>query len=316
MYKEKLKGHVIILIAYVLFSVNTPVAKFLIPLHISPNALTLLRISCAALLFWLASFVFVDKEKMAPKDLLLLLLCSICGIALNQGLFMSGLNLTSPVDASVIGTAGTIYVMLLAALILKEPITLQKAFGVALGIAGALVLILSAATPDGRAGSLSGNLLIVGSSLAYSVYVVVSRPLSRKYSAVTIMKWMFLFSAILLAPFLYPSVLSAPVFHRATFDWREWSALLFVLIFATFIPYLLVPMALKRLRPTTVSMYNYIQPIITALLAILMGQDRFSIQQALSALLVFLGVYLVTQSKSREDIETALRNHPQQPPKP
>jgi len=302
MNKEKLKGHGFILVANVLFAVNTPIAKYLIPHHVAPDALTLLRIWFAAVMFWLCS-LFAGKEKMPLKDLALLFLCAVCGIAFNQSLFMSGLNRTSPVDASIIATAGAIYVMLLAALILKEPITRQKAFGVLLGVAGAVTLILLSSPAGSQSGSLGGNLQIVASNLVYSVYVVVSRPLSQKYSPVTIMKWMFGFSAILLTPFMYPSVISAPVFHREAWEWTELSAVCYVLVAATFIPYLLIPMSLKRLRPTTVSMYNYVQPIITSLLSVMVGQDSFSVGKAFSTVLIFTGVYLVTQSKSREDVE-------------
>jgi drug/metabolite transporter (DMT)-like permease len=215
------------------------------------------------------------------------------------------LNLTSPVDASIIATAGPIYVMLLAAVILKEPVTGQKAVGVLLGVVGAVTLILSSSQGGGQAGGLPGNLRIVCSNLLYSVYVVLSRPLSQRYSAVTMMKWMFLFSAVILIPFTYRSALETPAFHRDAWVWGEAGAIAYVLLLGTFLPYLMIPMSLRRLRPTTVSMYNYIQPIIASLLAVMLGQGSFSWEKLLSALLVFTGVYLVTQSKSREDIERA-----------
>jgi drug/metabolite transporter (DMT)-like permease len=117
------------------------------------------------------------------------------------------------------------------------------------------------------------------------------------------MKWMFLFSAVTLLPFVYRSMLETPAFHRTTTDWTEWSAIAYVLLLGTFAPYLMIPMSLKRLRPTTVSMYNYIQPIIASLLAVFVGQGSFSLWKLFSAALVFTGVYMVTQSKSRADVE-------------
>ncbi|MDR2388294.1 MAG: DMT family transporter [Tannerellaceae bacterium] len=302
MSNEKIKGHVLIFVANIFFAVNISISKFLIPSHLTPEALTLLRVLFGCVMFRITS-LFVPSEKVPLKDLGLLFLCALCGIALNQSLFMSGLNLTSPIDASIIATAGPIYVMLLAALILKEPITGQKIFGVLLGVTGAVMLILSASPSVSRNSGLAGNLRIVVSNLLYSVYVVLSRPLSRRYSAVTIMKWMFFFSAVILFPFIYRHLPAAPAFHREALDWTELGAIFYVLMFATFIPYLLIPMSLKRLRPTTVSMYNYIQPIVASLLAVLIGQDSFSVNKLLSAALVFVGVYLVTRSKSREDVE-------------
>ncbi|MDR2119974.1 MAG: DMT family transporter [Tannerella sp.] len=304
--KEKLKGHGIILVVNVLFAVNISVSKSLIPAGMAPEALTLLRIFFAVAMFWLSS-LFVGREKVALKDLGLLFICSCAGIAFNQSLFMEGLNLTSPVDASIIATAGPIYVMLLAALILKEPITKQKVFGVALGVGGGALVILSSAGSDDRSSSLGGDMLIVTSNLLYSIYIVISRPLSRRYSAVTIMKWMFLFSMLMLTPFMYRHVLDAPAFRHSAIEWGETLRIVFVLLGGTFIPYLLIPMSLKRLRPTTVSMYSYIQPIIASLLAVAVGQGSFTVDKLLAALLVFTGVYLVTMSKAREDVEREKR---------
>jgi drug/metabolite transporter (DMT)-like permease len=303
MTTEKWKGHGLILIANIFFAINLPISKYLIPEHVAPEALTLLRSIFGCIMFWLVS-LFIKQEKVDYKDLGLLFLCALCGFAFNSTLFMTGLNLTSPVDASIIATAGPIYVMLLAALILKEPITLQKAFGVLLGVGGAALMILtSAQSYDRNEHGVDGAVRIVLSNLLYSIYVVLSRPLSKRYSAITIMKWMFLFSTIILIPFMYRDAMATPALHRDTWMWKEAGALAYVLVFATFIPYMMIPMALRRLRPTTVSMYNYIQPIIASFIAVIAGQGSFTLWKIIATLLVFSGVYFVTQSKSREDVE-------------
>ena len=298
MNSEKLKGHILILITNILFAINMPISKYLLPSHVQPEALTIMRMGSACLLFWL---------KVTIKDLGLLFICAMCGVGINQGLFIVGLNRTSPVDASIIATGVPIFVMLLAAVILKEPITKMKAFGVLMGCTGGISLILASTHATGQASSLEGNLMIIVSAFVYSIYLVLSKPLSLRYSAVTMMKWMFLFSTLVLLPFTYRHVLDTPAFQRETLNMQELGAISFVLIGATFIPYLLIPMSLKRIRPTTVSMYNYIQPIIASLIAVMIGQDTFSLQKVLSAVLVFTGVYLVTQSKSRADLEKESR---------
>ncbi|MDR2495782.1 MAG: DMT family transporter [Tannerellaceae bacterium] len=311
MTAEKWKGHGLILLVNILFAVNLPVSKYLIPSHVAPEALTLMRSVFACAMFWLTS-LFIGREKMELKDMGMLFVCALCGVTLNTSLFMTGLNLTSPVDASIISTAGPIYVMLLAAVILKEPITWQKAAGVAMGVGGALLMILTAAGGGKNGGSgMSGVLHIVLSNLLYSVYVVLSRPLSRKYSAITIMKWMFLFSTLMLLPFMYKGVLDAPVFINGLKNPADMAALLYVLLFATFVTYALIPMSLRRLRPTTVSMYNYIQPIVASLIAMMIGQGSFTLWKLASTVLVFAGVYMVTQSKSREDVEKEKLNQEQ-----
>lgn len=310
MTKEKIKGHIIIFIVNVIFAVNIPVSKSLMPAHVSPEALTMLRMLFACICFWITS-LFIKREKVSLKDLGLLFICGMCGVAFNQGAFIQGLNTTSPVDASIIVTATPIFVMILAAVILKEPITKMKVGGVLLGAAGAISLVLSANHTGNQVSSISGNLMVAFSGLIYSVYLVIAKPLTLKYSAVTIMKWMFLSAVIVLLPFLYDDVLNASAFQGKP-DVKVYLTILFVLFGATYITYLMIPMALKRIRPTTVSMYNYLQPIVASFIAVAIGQDSFSFVKFVSAAMVFTGVYLVTQSKSKADLdrETEAANVP------
>lgn len=307
MTNEKLKGHLFVFVAYILFAVNIPVSKYLLPSHVSPEALTIMRMSFACVMFWITS-LFTVKEKVPLKDIGLLFVCSMCGVVFNQGLFIQGLSNTSPLDASIITTGGPVFVMILAALILKEPITRMKAFGVLLGLGGAILLVLNSANVVERASSLTGNLMIVGSSLSYSFYLVLSRPLAERYSSITIMKWMFLFATFVLIPFTFNDVLEASAFNHEGIDFKELGAIFFVLFGATFLPYMLLPLAQKRIRPTSVSMYNYVQPIVASLIAVIIGQDTLSLPVVISAVFVFTGVYLVTQSKSRADVEKEMTN--------
>jgi drug/metabolite transporter (DMT)-like permease len=303
MTKEKYTGHVLILIVNILFAINITISKSLLPDQISPEGLTLLRMLFASVMFWITS-LFTTREHVTRKDLGLLFLCSMTGIALNQGLFLFGLSQTSPIDASIISTSSPIFVMILAAIVLKEPITRLKAFGVMLGATGAIALILSSIQVATGQSNLFGNLLCITSSFSYSIYLVIAKPITQRYSSVTMMKWMFLFSAIVISPFTYQNLLDTPAFHGAI-SFQNIASILYVLIGATFIPYLLIPMSLKRIRPTTMSMYNYIQPMGASTIAIIIGQDTFSIVKLIAAAFVFGGVYMVTQSKSREDIEKA-----------
>ncbi|MBP7486356.1 MAG: EamA family transporter [Parabacteroides sp.] len=303
MTKEKYTGHVLILIVNILFAINITISKSLLPDQISPEGLTLLRMLFASVMFWITS-LFTTREHVTRKDLGLLFLCSMTGIALNQGLFLFGLSQTSPIDASIISTASPIFVMVLAAIILKEPITRLKAFGVMLGATGAIALILSSIQVATGQSNMFGNLLCITSSFSYSIYLVIAKPITQRYSSVTMMKWMFLFAAIVISPFTYQNLLETPAFH-GTISFQNIASILYVLIGATFIPYLLIPMSLKRIRPTTMSMYNYIQPMGASTIAIIIGQDTFSIVKLIAAAFVFGGVYMVTQSKSREDIEKA-----------
>ena len=190
-----MKGHILILSANILFGVSMPIFKYLLTSDVPPEAITIMRAIFACMMFWFVS-LFMSKEKVLPKDLGTLFICALCGVGINQWLFVVGLKSSSPVDASIIATAVPIFVLLLAAAVLKEPITAKKSFGVFLGVSGGVLLVFSSAhTSDGTA-SLWGDTLMLLNQLMYSVYLVLSKPLSRHYSSVTMMKWMFLFSTM------------------------------------------------------------------------------------------------------------------------
>ena len=297
-----MKGHILIMLANILFGASMPVFKYLLTADVPPEAITIMRAIFACMMFWLVSF-FMPKEKVLPKDLCLLFVCALCGVGINQWLFVIGLKNSSPVNASIIATAVPIFVLLLAALVLKEPITAKKSLGVFLGVSGGLLLVFNSTQTTSGTNSLWGDMLMLLNQLMYSVYLVLSKPLSRRYSSVIMMKWMFLFSTLALAPFCLQYMQYVPMFHRETFNVSQLYALLYLLFGATFVSFMLIPMALKQIRPTTVSMYNYVQPIIASAIAVAVGQDTFSMQKLLSAALVFVGVYLVTQSKKRKNIE-------------
>ena len=211
--------------------------------------------------------------------------------------------MTSPIDAGLIVTMNPVMVMLISAVVLKEPITSKKAGGVLIGACGALLIIWQSYTINqGHGGSLIGNLLCFISVVSYATYLVISKPIAQRYSPVTLMKWMFLFSTILMLPFSMQDVVNAKLFSSAT-TFSALSSLFYVVFCATFLAYLFIPIALKRIRPTTISMYNYAQPLVAATLAILMNQDTLTWDKPVAALLVFTGVYLVTQSKARADLE-------------
>lgn len=303
MTKERIHGHLLIFTANLIFGINYPISKWLLDGRLTPEFQTLSRMVAACILFWGISF-FLPKEKLSLKEIAVLFACSLCGIAGNQSLFVWGLSMTSPIDASVITTGTPIIVMLFASVFLREPITWLKTTGVLIGASGAIGLVLLSAdgSKTASASSLAGNLCILGSSIIYALYFVFSKPISEKYQAVTMMKWMFLFAVLEVAPLTLPAILRPNGMFIVPADGATIAALAYVLIGATFLAYLLIPMAVRRIRPTSASMYNYVQPIVACALAIVIAQDRFTWAKLLAALTVFLGVYMVTRSKARRDM--------------
>ena len=192
--------------------------------------------------------------------------------------------------------------MILSALILKEPITGKKAIGVGIGCSGALILIMSsAAAHDSRVGDIRGDLLCIFAQLSFALYLALYRDYLRRYSPITVSKWMFTWAAVLLSPFMLP--------HAAQTDWSvvtpgAWAGTAFVVFFGTYVAYLLMQTAQKTLRPTVVSIYNYMQPVVAVSVSLAAGMCVFTWKQALAVALVFSGVWLVIKSKSRHDINT------------
>ncbi|NDP20177.1 MAG: DMT family transporter [Paludibacter sp.] len=299
MENKKLIGHIALFSANIIFGINTPISRTMMPEILHPLALTSFRLVGGLILFWLAS-LFVKKEKVPPKDLLLLFFASFFALTLNQLPYFIGLSITSPIDASIVVTMLPILTMILAAVFIKEPITLMKAIGVLVGASGALLLVFNSPIAVHGHSNFWGNLIVFFAVSSFAIYLTVFKNLISRYSPVTIMKWMFLFGTIVSLPFCYKPLMQTD-FSLLTSEtyWR----IAYVVLFATFLGYLLIPIGQKVLRPTTLSMYNYLQPIISSLVAVFIGIDTFGYEQALSGVLVFSGVYIVTQSKSRAQME-------------
>ena len=300
----KLKGHAALWVANIIWGLNAPIGKSVLwsethPQGVSPFALSVYRMLGACLLFWTVS-LFLPREKVAPRDIVLLLFASVFGIQLNQMLFLWGLSLTSPIDTSIIATIVPVLTMVLATLFLREPITWLKAGGVLLGCGGALLLILGRRHGTGGTSSVAGDVLCVISAVSYATYLTAFRNVIVKYSPVTTMKWMFLFAAVAAVAIYYRPL--AGVDYAALAP-RTWAGIGYVVVCSTFLSYFMVPIGQRYLRPTVVSMYNNVQPLVAVLFTVAVGLDTFGFTKGVAALCVFAGVWLVTKSKSRAQLD-------------
>lgn len=294
----KQHGHAALFTANMVFGLNTPLTRTLVPDILDPFAMTFLRMIGAAILFWMAS-IFAKKERVPLKDIVLFFFAALFAIVINQSSFIYGLSKTSPIDASLLVTLLPVVTMLLAAIIIREPITWLKAIGVFVGASGVVILILSGSQNE-KTGSLAGNLFVVLSISSFALYLTLFKNLISRYSSLTAMKWMFLFASFLTYPMSRHALAETDF---SIFDTTIYIRIIYIIFLATFFTYLLIPVGQKTLRPTTVSMYNYLQPIVTSFLTVIAGMDRFGPDKIASAVLVFAGVYLVTQSKSRAQIK-------------
>ena len=301
MEKNKLQGHASLLIANTIFGIGVPVTAWLLSNWVTPMTYMAARCIGAAIIFWGIS-LFLPKEKVAGKDLIVIMAGGLLGVVISQTLTAWALVYTTPVYFSLIATLTPVGTMLMAALFIHEKITLQKALGVSIGIIGALLLVFM----GWRSGTGKNDLLGIGlallSLLTWAIYLIITRKVSQKYTAVTQMKWIFLISAIAVLPFAWKEFPQTPLFGGSyqSGELAGWSGMLFIVIFATVAGYFAIPFAMRYLKATTVSIYTNLQPIVASFIAIWIGQDRLTYDKPVAFVLVLLSAYIVTKDESKK----------------
>ena len=268
------------------------------PDFIQPFGFIFCRISGALLLFWLFA-QFTEREKVTPKDLGLLAICGAFGVAANQLMFFYGLNLTSPINASIILTCNPILVLVISAIVIKERITSRKIVGIGLGLTGALGLILFKGTSALSSDGFVGDLFVFLNATSYAVYLVLVKPLMQKYKPMTVIKWVFFFGFIYVIPFGFSEFQGI---NWSEFTTNIWWAFIFVVLGTTFLAYLFNIYGLTELSPSVVSIYIYSQPLIASIMAIALQKDELSYEKIIAAIFIFTGVYLVSSKRSIKNI--------------
>ena len=300
MSNKPLQAHLSMFSAEAMWGLMSPVGKDAMNHGIDGLSMVSFRVAGAALLFWLASLLG-KREHIPPRDVLLMAGAALLGVVFNQCLFTIGLSVTSPINASIVTTSMPIFAMVLSFLILGEPITLQKAGGVAIGCTGAVILILASATAgNAKVGNIRGDMMCICAQLSFALYLSLYNKMVRKYNAFTVNKWMFTWATVFVVP-----VSSG---HLSQLSWATltsttWMEVGFVVFFGTFVSYLLSIVAQGVLRPTVVSVYNYVQPIVSVTVSVLTGLGVFTWPQGVAVILVFSGVWLVVKSKSKRDLQ-------------
>ncbi len=288
MNKGLIKAHLALLIANIIYALNYDWAKDVMEGdHVQPMPFILLRVTGASILFWLLAFI--SYEKVARKDLIKMMFCGMFGVAANQLMFFQGLDLTSRIHASIIMVTSPVLVALLSIFILKERFTLNRLLGISLGLGGATYLILQN-TSSGSGSSFTGDLFVFINAASYGLYLVLVKSLMKKYAPLTVIRWVFTFGLLFVIPFGAPELSSINLNMPNDIILK----IALVIIFTTFFCYLLNIYGIKRVSPTVVSSYIYLQPILTALFAILANDESLESSMIISSIAIFIGVYLVS----------------------
>jgi Predicted permeases len=297
MKHDQLLGHLAVAGAYTIFGLNIVFCKDIANAEaVSPMLLFTFRAIGAASLFWLLS-LFQPKEPISRGDIGLIMLASFVGLFVPQLTFLKAMTMSATIDASVMHTLSPIFTMFFAFFFAKEPITWKKALGVAVSFGGVLLLIFNSVHDTGGIDHTEplGFVMLVLNSLSFALYLGAFRKLISRYSVVTFMKWTFLFSLLLSLPFSARELVTTDF---AAIPGNVLLEIAYLIFFATFVAYFLIPFGQKRIRPTLVSMYTYLQPIIAAVVSIIAGLDALTWQKLLATLLVFAGVALVMRSRA------------------
>ena len=277
----------------ILYGVTFTIAKDVMPQYVEPFGFIAMRVGGAMLLFWLVSF-FGPQEKIAKQDFPRIIAAAFFGIALNMLTFFKGLSYTSPIMGAVLMVTTPMIVLVLSAFIMKERMKKRKVFGLLLGLAGTVTLILYGKSMINAPNATLGNLLVFINAVSYGFYLIIVKKLMDKYNAFVFVKWIYTFGFIMVLPF----------------GWNEYQAIEwasipvdilykigFVVVFSTFLTYLLNLLSMRELKPTTVAVFIYLQPLFATLFAVGLGKDELTWIKIISALLIFTGVFLVTQKK-------------------
>jgi drug/metabolite transporter (DMT)-like permease len=277
-----------------IYGLTFTIAKDVMPLHIEPYGFIVIRVFGATILFWMVSF-FGPKEKIALNDFPRIIAAAFFGVALNMLTFFKGLSYTSPIMSSVLMVTTPMIVLVLSAIIMKERMLKRKVFGLILGLAGTATLILYGKSMVNAPNATLGNILVFINAISYGFYLIVVKKLMDKYNAFTFVKWIYTFGFIMVLPFGWNEFHAVDFVNLPTdIIWK----IGFVIVFSTFFTYLFNLLSMRELKPTTVAVFIYLQPLFATIFAISLGKDELTWIKILSAVLIFAGVYLVTQKKT------------------
>ena len=288
-----MKAHIALLLVTLIYAANYTIAKEVMPKYLTPDALVFMRILTGMIVFWI--FASMKAEKVEKSDLVRLILCGIFGAAVNMLAFFKGLNLTTPINASLILLLVPIIVLTISAFFLNEPITKFKGFGIVLGLVGAGFLVSNGRSISLSSDGLVGDLLICVNSTSYAIYLILVKQLMVKYNTMTVLKWVFTFGFITIFPFTIGDFLEADFTNIPV---NIWWAIAFILIGVTVLTYLFNAYALQYVTASVVSVYIYLQPLIASIIALSFGKDSLDFGKVLAYLLIFSGVLMVSQKRS------------------
>lgn len=296
--KASFKVHLALFIVSLIYGATFTIAKQVMPLYVKPFAFILMRVSVAAVLIFVFHSIFIKKKITDWKDIRTLCISALFGVAFNMLLFFKGLSITTSINGAVLMMNTPIFVVVFAALYLKERITAQKIIGIGIAAVGA-VLLMGGRNFNFSAQTVWGDVMVTGNAIIYAFYLVYAKSLMQKYHPLTVTMWSFVFGWFVVLPFGAGEFMQI---QFATFTPQIWLGVAFITVGSTFLTYVLNAYALRKASSSLVGSYIYLQPVLAALIAIVSGKDLLTIEKLVFILIIFCGVFLVSWQKKSGQI--------------
>ncbi len=303
---KQAKAHLALLGANIFYGAGFTIAKLVMPRLIQPLGFIFIRVGVVMFLFWL-SYLGGSKfrSKIDRKDWPVLILGGLFGVSMNQMLFFTGLNLTFPIHAALIMMSTPLLITIISLFVLRERITVSKAFGLIIGVSGAFLLMSAGKELTVTGSSALGDLFVFGNASSYAIYLVMIKPLMHKYRPIIVVRWVFFFGFLIVIPFAWPQF---SAIHWSQFGFTDYLCVGFIVICVTFFTYLWNVYGLHILSPSVAGAYIYMQPIFAAIISVVFAGEKLTLIKFLATILIFSGVFLVNFGfrKKRKDMEDEL----------
>ena len=293
MEKNKIAAHASLLVANIIFGLGVPITKLLLDNWVSPMAWMATRCIGAAVIFWAVS-LFMPKERVPIKDLFVIMVGGLIGFLVSQTFTAWAIDYSTPAYVSFIGTLTPVMTMECAALFIGERISGRGLVGVVIGIIGAMLMVVMNWQGGAGKNDVLGIAFALLSLLTWAIYLIITRKVSAKYSAVTQMKWIFLVSSVAILPFSW-SDLAHSTLYSSAWQWSGVLEMAYIVVLATVVGFFAIPFASRYLKATTVSVYTNLQPILASFVAIALGQDLLTWDKPVALILVLLSAYMVSK---------------------
>ena len=293
----QIRAHIGLLATNLFFAINISAIKYFTGQSLAGSyGLNVIRSGVCVILFWLLFFITSEKKKIEKKDIVRFLLCAFSALAANQMLFMKGVSLTYPIHASLLLLITPILITFIAAWALKESITPLKLIGLLLGVTGACILIMSGNNTTKRNDILLGDLLVILSTVLYTIYFILVKPLMQKYSTMDVMRWIFTFGFIMILPMGWNEFVEIP---WGLYKLDEYFLLFMIVVPGTFLAYIFNAYGIKKLSASTAGTYIYSQPVFAVIIATIFLKESLELYKIIAAIVIFSGVYLANKQTNK-----------------